>query len=225
MKQFIQIIKNSYKGIVKGLILVVTLAIMVYIFPREAKFKYEFYKGKPWMHTDLIAEANTPIYKTDSELAKEKDSILKGFKPYFSYDSSVYIREQTKLEYSFNSTRDNYIEKKYKISEATSGRDRFKAKLKKTRSEYLSYLDNVIRFVYNKGIIEPNELIKTEEGSVALYILRGNLAEESASSELFTQKNAYENAFLQIENFNPNKSSENNQAFEFFKQMNILSSA
>ncbi len=221
MKHFIQIIRNSYKGIIKGLILVVTLAIMVYIFPREAKFKYEFYKGKPWMHTDLIAETNTPIYKTDSELTGEKDSILKDFKPYFSYDSSVYIRELSKMKYSFNSTWDSYIEKKYKMSEATTGRDRLKAKLKKTRSEYLSYLDNVIRFIYKKGIIETNELIKNGEGSIPLYILRGNLAEESASSELFTQKKAYEYAFLQIENFNPKNSSENKQAFEFFKQMNI----
>ncbi len=221
MKHFIEIIKNSYKGIIKGLLLVVTLAIMVYIFPREAKFKYEFYKGKPWMHTDLIAETNTPIYKTESELTREKDSILKGFKPYFNYDPSVYIRELSKLEDFFNRTWDSYIEKKYRMSEATSGRSRLKANLKKTRGEYLSYLNGVIRFIYEKGIIEPTEILGILDETKPLFILRGNLAEESASSELFTQKKAYEYAFLQIENFKPNNSSENKQAFEFFKQMNV----
>lgn len=221
MKHFFEIIRNYYKGIIKGLILVVALAILVYIFPREAKFKYEFYKGKPWMHIDMIAENNIPIYKTESELTGEKDSILKDYKPYFDYDSSVYIMEYNKFEDLFGNTWDSYIEKKYRMSEATTGRSRLKVKLKKTRSEYLSYLKNVISFIYKKGIIEPNELLENEGESVAIYILRGNLAEESASSELFTQKKAYEYAFQQIESFKPNDASENKQAFEFFKQLNI----
>ena len=84
MQYLIEYIRKYYKNIVKILALVVSITLIVYMYPREAKFKYEFFKGKPWMHEDLIAEYNFPIYKSESALTKERDSILREYKPYCS---------------------------------------------------------------------------------------------------------------------------------------------
>lgn len=221
MKKFFEIVKNSFKGIIKGLILLVSLVVMVYIFPREAKFKYEFYKGKPWMHSDLIAESNIPVYKTESELAKEKDSILKDYKPYFSYDSTVYIQELNKFTKVFDETWADWIAKKYQMNEATSGRNRLKAKLKKTKSSYFSFTVDVLGFIYERGIVEPSQYIENEEGGTPVYILRGNVAREVAFSELFSQKKAYEYANTQFGKYKAQDASENKNALDFFKQINI----
>ena len=39
----------------KVLLFLVALAILVNLFPRQGKLKFEFQKGKPWQHDELIA--------------------------------------------------------------------------------------------------------------------------------------------------------------------------
>ena len=43
--------------------------LIVSFFPREKKFKYEFQKGKPWMHEDLIAPfaTNMIVHQVETE--------------------------------------------------------------------------------------------------------------------------------------------------------------
>ncbi len=52
-------------------------------------FKYEFNLGKPWSHNDLIAPFDFSIYKTDKQIAEEKQQVLNNFRPYFRYDDNV----------------------------------------------------------------------------------------------------------------------------------------
>ena len=35
------------------------------LLPREGKFRYQFYEGKPWRYGLLTAPSDFPIYKTD----------------------------------------------------------------------------------------------------------------------------------------------------------------
>ena len=53
---------------------VVTALLIAYFFPREGKFRYQFYEGKPWRYGLLTAPSDFPIYKTDDEVKAEKDS-------------------------------------------------------------------------------------------------------------------------------------------------------
>ena len=46
------------------------MGLIVFIFPKDGKFKYEFQKGKPWQHVDLIAPFDFPIYKSAEEFFK-----------------------------------------------------------------------------------------------------------------------------------------------------------
>ena len=47
---------------------VVTALLIAYFFPREGKFRYQFYEGKPWRYGLLTAPSDFPIYKTDDEV-------------------------------------------------------------------------------------------------------------------------------------------------------------
>jgi cyclic-di-AMP phosphodiesterase PgpH len=55
------------------LLFLLAAAIIVGVFPKEGKFRYEFQRGKPWMHEDLIAPFDFPILKTEAELAQERE--------------------------------------------------------------------------------------------------------------------------------------------------------
>ena len=87
--------KSIHRYFFIGLLFAASIAIVIYIYPREGKFRYEYQKGKPWMHDVLIAPYDFPIYKTESELSKERDSLLQTFRPYFDYDTTRFARELT----------------------------------------------------------------------------------------------------------------------------------
>lgn len=77
------ITKNKNQFFVTALF-ISTIAIIVAAFPVERKFMFEFQKNKPWMHETLYAPFDFPIHKTKQELSAEKDSVIGGFKDYYS---------------------------------------------------------------------------------------------------------------------------------------------
>ena len=62
------------------------LVILVSLFPREGKFKYEFQKGSPWLHEDLIAPFDFAVLKPSGELTEERNQALRDLNPYFRFD-------------------------------------------------------------------------------------------------------------------------------------------
>ena len=48
-------IRNNYYIIQKIFIFLFATILIVWMFPNKASFKFEFQKGKPWMHETLIA--------------------------------------------------------------------------------------------------------------------------------------------------------------------------
>ncbi|MCK5029612.1 MAG: hydrolase, partial [Bacteroidales bacterium] len=109
MKRFFEYLKKNYKYIFRAFLFILTIAIIVYIFPREGKFRYEFQKGRPWLHENLFAPFDFAIYKSDKQLQDENDSILKTYHPYFQLDSSVFIVEKTKLLNYYNEKQEEFI--------------------------------------------------------------------------------------------------------------------
>lgn len=77
---------RNYYQINKILLFVTTLVILLALFPREGKFKYEFQRGKPWQHDDLIAPFDFAILKQQSELKKERVNALSEAYLFFRVD-------------------------------------------------------------------------------------------------------------------------------------------
>jgi putative nucleotidyltransferase with HDIG domain len=78
MKNFILYMQNQQTQISAGLLFIVSIALVVYLNPRESKFKYEFQKGKPWMHENLVAPFDFSIYKAEKEMEAEKQQLQKN---------------------------------------------------------------------------------------------------------------------------------------------------
>ena len=53
--------------------LVVLFLVLTLIFPRTAKFSYDYRKGSPWSHETLLAQFDFPILKTDEQIREEKE--------------------------------------------------------------------------------------------------------------------------------------------------------
>ena len=72
--------------IYKYILYVITIACIVFFFPRGGKFKYEFQKGKPWQYENLYAPFDFSIKKTADEIAEERNAIESDQVDYYQYD-------------------------------------------------------------------------------------------------------------------------------------------
>lgn len=73
----------SYATRISAFVLVAA-AVIAYMFVRKnSAFDYRYEIDKPWRYATLNAPMDFPIYKTDKEIAGEKEKILESFYPYF----------------------------------------------------------------------------------------------------------------------------------------------
>ena len=96
--------RYSYKELLYKLTLfVVTVGVIVYFFPRDEKFSFQFDEGKPWKYGELIASFDFPIYKSDLQIKEEQDSVLSAFSPYYLLDKETEKKTLAKLEENYKS--------------------------------------------------------------------------------------------------------------------------
>ncbi|MEX0312647.1 MAG: HD family phosphohydrolase [Allomuricauda sp.] len=81
----------------KYFLYVVTVALIVFFFPKGGKFKYEFQKGKPWQYENLYAPIDFSIRKTQEEITAEQQSLRDNKVDYYTYDATIPARIQEDL--------------------------------------------------------------------------------------------------------------------------------
>lgn len=163
------------------MLIVIGIAAIVYIFPKQGKFQYEFQnlKGKPWYHEDLIAPFDFAIKKSADELEIEKADIIKSAKPYFKYDNSIVDARKLQLVTEFEAKWDD-------------------KKNKKSKEKNLSVAVKILDSIYSKGIIEPTDVIENKPTDYSIYVLNYNVAEEHDLNDFYTITSAYEYVHAQL---------------------------
>ena len=68
MQDLINKLYKNHSFIYKGLLFICTTVLIVYLFPKSGKFKYNFEKGKPWQSENLYAPFDFAIKKSDEEI-------------------------------------------------------------------------------------------------------------------------------------------------------------
>ena len=69
------------------LVFLVTSGLLFLVLPGEPRFRYEYQKGTPWNHENLVAPFDFAILKTQEDLEKDRQEQLKAIIPYFTYDT------------------------------------------------------------------------------------------------------------------------------------------
>jgi len=101
MKDFINKLYRNHSLIYKGLLFICTTFLIVYLFPKSGKFKYNFEKGKPWQSESLQAPFGFAIKKTDEEIAIEKKGVIDNAMLYFDLDNSILKKVNDAYEEQF----------------------------------------------------------------------------------------------------------------------------
>jgi len=166
-------LKQGHRIYLAALFLVTTV-VLYFALPQEARFRYEYQKGRPWMHATLFAPYNFAILKSESEIIHEKDSLLKEQIPYLVYSDSV-----TKLRMVTLSKDIDRI----KPSKADGSLQLTALKLK---------LTEMYNQIYEIGILDQNFINNSNSSKKkSLKILKNNIGKETQITSLFSLKSAY----------------------------------
>ena len=162
----------SYKDLLyKSLIFIATVSVIVYFLPNEGKFNYQIDINKPWKYGLLQASFDFPIYKNDMQVQKEQDSILATYQPYFHIEKNAEKEMIERLREDYNKT----------LRHSLPGTD------------YIRYIERMLKEMYRNGIIAGNDLTRMEEDSItAIRTVEQNTATSRPVGQLYTVKDAYE---------------------------------
>tara|TARA_B100000809_G_scaffold3480_1_gene3742 strand:- start:151 stop:2211 length:2061 start_codon:yes stop_codon:yes gene_type:complete len=170
---FIDNIRNKHELIFKVILFFVAITLVVLLFPKEAKFKYEFQKSKPWVHQDLLAPFDFAISKTEDELIVERQQISEQLLFYFNTNKRI----QKEVTISFK----KWVNKNWK--------DSLQIPLKEAvYQQGVFYLDSI----YTIGVIDVvDELDGKGKGYSVLIMDENNVGEDVLLGDLYTIKSAY----------------------------------
>jgi len=193
MRKIIQYLDKHSQLVFRIFFYFVSVAIILWIFPRDGNFPYEFQRGKVWMHNDLLSTFDFPIQKSENEIKVEHDSILKEFKPYFNYQNDIASSQLKKLYKAFNSEWNKFSEGRVENSFSNETTVFFKSDDSITKSSYQIFAADLLRYVYQKGIIQITEQVEQfPSKNFQIVVIKDKVGEEVDFSEVFTQKSAYE---------------------------------
>ena len=181
MKSLKNFIRNNIQNFYKAFLFIFSIFLIVLMFPMQGKFKYEFQRGKPWRHSDYIAPFDFAILKSEQEVRKEKEAVLKDFKPFFKIDESIYKKNRETLISDF----DNQWKSKYSD-------DRISNKKMMTNANLAMA---IIDTIYKKGIIRLNTEVENKPDNFVINVLKNNIAEEVELKRIYTVQTAF--TFLQ----------------------------
>lgn len=150
--------------------LLVSVVTLIYFLPRESKFGYVYELNKPWHYPQLIASYDFVIYKTDDEVKRERDSVVRQFVPYYRVDSLVAEKQIAALRKDF-----------------------YAGKFRGIPVYYLPRLVENLRQIYAHGILDVSDY----EGSFksdfhVLRLIRGQEATTEEVENFFTIRTAYD---------------------------------
>ena len=191
MKKVFSSIRDNHDSIFKLLLFLLTLFIIVYFFPRQINFEYEYSKGKPWMQETIITSFDFPILKTQEELQKEREEVINENLPIFVFDESTF--EQKGVEFVENFEQKWSEDKKIKKDKGFTFFNLFGQKKQATASRKYSLANyglSVLEYLYNNGIVQLSDEFQWKEEDFLVLLQKENIAEKQELDKLFTINSA-----------------------------------
>ena len=156
--------------LMKLALVLVSTALIVYFMPREDKFGYQYEVNQPWRYGRLVATFKFPIYKNDSVLHREQDSIMRRFQPYYTIDSAV---------------KDSMV---YRLNTETS-----KEWNGQNAVMYVKHIAALLDTVYRHGVLSVDAYSKLKEkGNKVIRVVNGTQASPVHVKTIFSTRSAYE---------------------------------
>ena len=143
-------------------VLVAMIAILAIFLPKGGYNKYEYKIGEPWDDAQVIAQDSFPVYKSEAQLKRERDSLSKYYEPYFEYDKSVYEKHAVEFKNAFRNLSAEGVP-----------------------PYYLPHLLEKLKYLYLQGIIDAQDYdVLLKEDTRQIWLFENN---ESCKTTVYPQ--------------------------------------
>ncbi|MGN8069130.1 HD family phosphohydrolase [Mucilaginibacter sp. SG564] len=163
---------RKYSRNVKFLMMLMSIGLIVFFLPKQAKFSYEYEKGRIWNQKDLASPYNFAILKTQQEIKNDQKTARESIPPIYQLDAAV---ENQQLE-GFKSD----IEIKWHNSGISD----------KLKPRYINTGADLLQEIYETGILKLNPQYQVSSENYPLTVLNKNVASAKNTNELFTKEKA-----------------------------------
>jgi len=163
---------RKYSRNIKFLMTLASICVIVFTLPKQAKFSYDIDKGRIWNQKDLISPYNFAILKTQQEIESDEKTALASITPIYQLDDDIGNHDREGFKDDLN------------VKWHTAGlKDRQK-------NEYLTTGDELLKEVYERGILTLNPKYQQTSENYPITILEKNVATDKNTAELFTKEKA-----------------------------------
>lgn len=166
MKQFVEYLYKNQALFYKVFLFLLTTVLIVYLFPKGGKFKYEIPRGKPWQYENLYAPFDFAILKSADEIEQERNRISREHLPYYDYDVSLIEGVKEDLQENFAGLFVDTIPQ-YQ------------------RNQLSEFVEVTADEIYNKGILQEVEQLEPDQ---VVYLREGNEVSQVVYEDLIKQR-------------------------------------
>src|SRR5690554_109095 len=164
MKDFINYFYRNHSLAYKVILFISATFLIVYLFPKSGKFKYNFERGKPWQSENLYAPFDFAIKKTDEEINAEKKNITDNSLLYFNVDTTT--KERVVSEFNFKIELPDSI-------------------IASNKNKLFKFGLNLINTLYANGVLDEDYIFPDDKKVV---LLEGRIEKQTVKySELIKQ--------------------------------------
>jgi len=178
--------RENHEQLFRISLFLLTLVVIVYVFPRQAKFKYEFTKGKPWMHETIVAPFDFSILKSNDEIKREKEIIHAEHTLIFNYNADIF---ELKAEEYINQFEEKWAKNKNVKKDAKFTffnifkKNKIDNSTKKHNLAIFGY--NILKAIYEKGIIQLHGDLEYKK-DLSILLKKGSVAEKVQIDYLYS---------------------------------------
>ncbi len=165
-------ILRKYSRNLKFLMMLVSVSIIVFTLPKQAKFSYDIEKGRIWNQRDLISPYNFAILKTPQEIESDQKSALASITPVYQLNDEVSEQEVD----GFKSDLD--------IKWHNAG---FSDRQKK---RYVDEGSNLLSDIYKRRMLNLNPKYQQNTENYPITILNKNVATDENTADLLNRERA-----------------------------------
>ncbi|HRU69114.1 MAG TPA: hypothetical protein P5265_11550 [Bacteroidia bacterium] len=140
------------------------IALIYYAVPKKKHYEFNVNVNEIWHKSDLYAPFSFPILKTEEELKKEKDEIIRNFKPVLKFNNDIFPEVLTEV---------------YKNDNLFSSRN-------DENQEGLKSLENELERMYTAGVYNPLDIDFQFKSGIVSVIMPDNSMMETSMEELYS---------------------------------------
>jgi len=178
--------RNGSMAIKFGMVALAVVAICV-LLPKQPGFRYEFQKGAAWNHDNLVSPYNFAILKTQEELVRDREQILKTVHPIYQLNAGAGKEQIDQFEAD--------LAEKWQLADMDERSDR-------DPETYRAAGHALLGHIYQRGVMSlnnryqnkgdgPNEVDETQS-QYNFTLLHENIAQQKNTVDVFTIASANE---------------------------------